>query len=581
MHKRLRLVVLLTRAGLAVERALKAFWPLGSIFLFVLSAIAFGLHDILPLAVLFAAGVLVIAALAVAVVLGFRRFSMPLGLDAVRWLDETATGAPLEALSDMPALGKSDPASIALWRLHQNRMAEAVRSLRPRAPSLQLAGLDPYGIRLIALWAVSLAIIFGAPARVLTLAEIMPGEGQSVIAQGPLWEGWVQPPSYTGKPGLYLADQSAQTFAVPAGSMVTIRLYGSPGKVAVHHDLGDELVENVEASVQKFEVMRSGQLKIEGPGGRSWDLAVIPDAPPEVALLGWPERGLSGEFTLRYAASDDYGVEKGEVAVSLALEQVKRVHGLSVEPEALPPVVGNLSLPVGGNLQDFQGEYRENLEKHPWAGLPVTLKASVVDAAGQTGTSQSKAITLPSRRFFDPLARALIEQRRDLLWSAENSLRVSQVLRAVIHRPEEFFDAQANYLTLSVAISRLEGGTLSDDPEIRDEVAEALWAIAIGIEDGNIADARARLEQAQKRLQQAMESGATEEELAELMQELRDAMKDFLQELAQQESQDNRRFSENSNVQELTQEQLDSLLSQLQELMEQGRMAEAEQLLDM
>ena len=48
-------------------------------------------------------------------------------------------------------------------------------------------------------------------------------------------------------------------------------------------------------------------------------------------------------------------------------------------------------------------------------------------------------MALPARNFFDPLAKALVEQRRDLLWSHRNQRRVAQLLRAISQAPEALF----------------------------------------------------------------------------------------------------------------------------------------------
>ena len=65
-------------------------------------------------------------------------------------------------------------------------------------------------------------------------------------------------------------------------------------------------------------------------------------------------------------------------------------------------------------------------------------------------------MTLPARRFFDPLAAAVIEQRRDLLWSKDNAPRVAQVLRASRTGPRGLFRSETAYLRLRVILRRLE-----------------------------------------------------------------------------------------------------------------------------
>ena len=98
----------------------------------------------------------------------------------------------------------------------------------------------------------------------------------------------------------------------------------------------------------------------------------------------------------------------------------------------------------------------DDVSKHPWAGLPVTITLEVADERGQTGRSEVSDITLPARRFFDPLAASIVEQRRDLLWNIANARRAAGVLRAVSHRPEDAFRSETAYLKLRVALRRME-----------------------------------------------------------------------------------------------------------------------------
>ena len=105
---------------------------------------------------------------------------------------------------------------------------------------------------------------------------------------------------------------------------------------------------------------------------------------------------------------------------------------------------------------------------------------------------------LPMRRFYDPMAAALIEQRRDLLWSGANARRVTQVLRAVTNHPDDAFDSPRAYLVVRTAIRRLaQAEEAGEVAAVRDEVAEALWQAAVQIEDGNLGDAAERLARAQ------------------------------------------------------------------------------------
>jgi len=238
---------------------------------------------------------------------------------------------------------------------------------------------------------------------------------------------------------------------------------------------------------------------------------------------------------------------------------------------------------ITGDRSDFREVLVEDVAKHPWAGLPVRITLTAEDAQGNIGQSEPEEVTLPGRRFFDPLAASIVEQRRDLLWNTDNAERVSLVLRAVSHRPDDIFRSQTAFLKLRVALRRMEMALRYDrlTPELRDETAEVLWEIALEIEEGDLADALERLRRAQEQLAEAMRNGATDEEIAELMQELREAMQDYMRQLAEQTPEgDQNEMAQNQEMQEITGDQLEQMLQRLQELMEQGRMAEAQQLLE-
>ena len=114
------------------------------------------------------------------------------------------------------------------------------------------------------------------------------------------------------------------------------------------------------------------------------------------------------------------------------------------------------------------------------------------------------------------------------------------------------------------------------------EIVDALWELAVQLEDGRLADARKRLERAQERLAEAMRNGASDEEIAELMQELREATNDYMRMLAEEmEPSDGTDQADNSgNSTELSMDELQALMDRIEELMQEGRMAEAQELME-
>ncbi|WP_390910980.1 TIGR02302 family protein [Pseudosulfitobacter sp. SM2401] len=574
-----------TWAGMLAEAIANALWPLMTIVLLVLAVLMLGLHELVAIEAVWIGAVVAAVAGIAALIYAFMRFRIPTGFAAMERLDASLPGRPIKALMDTQAIGATDDASTAVWRAHQQRMATRAAAAEAVPADLRIARRDPYAVRYVAAIAFAIALLFGSIFKVASVSDMTPG-GQA-LAQGPVWEGWVESPRYTGRPTLYLNDIAEGPLQVPEGSLITLRMYGQVGALTLSETVSGRIdVPPASDSAQDFTVLQDGEIAINGPGGRAWNIEIIEDAAPVVSILEPPEAGTLGEMTLPFAAADDYGVEAGEARISLDLSAVTRRHGLTAAPEARPELIMPLPMPIVGTRTEFEENLIEDFSEHPWANLPVQVRLSVLDAAEQQTESDVHTMLLPGRRFFDPMAAAVIEQRRDLLWSRENSTRVSQILRAVSHRPDDVFRKQVTYLRLRKLVKRLETLVRLDqlDADTRDEIAEDLWGLAIELEEGDLADALDRMRRAQERLEQAMRDGASNAEIAELMQELRQATEDYMRQLAQQQSQENQQAGEDGQEQggermQLSQDDLQAMMDRIQELMEQGRMAEAEQAL--
>jgi uncharacterized protein (TIGR02302 family) len=582
----------LTRAGLWAERVARAFWPLWSVLLAAFAAAAFGVQDFGPLVAVQIGAAAVLALALAAAIWGWRRFQAPTEAEALARLDSVLPGRPLAALQDAQATGRDDQASAAVWAAHQARMAARAAGARAVAPDLQLSSRDPYSLRYVALTAAVMAALFGSAWRVTSVAGLAPGPAEAMPA-GPAWEGWAKPPGYTGKPSLYLNDISAGTFEVPVGTRVQIRLYGTDTGNAVDQTIAQVAAPTAPApdapvaaspdgmaGVTDLVVSQSGRLEITGPGGRLWGVIATPDSRPKVEVTGAIGKEADGRFRQSFTASDDYGVTSGTVTVTLDLAAVDRRHGLTVEPEAVAPVVLDLPMPVKGDREEFTELLVDDLSKSILSNLPVTMVFAVTDAAGQTTEAAPYSVVLPGRRFFDPLAAAVIEMRRDLLWNRINASRAVDILQAIRFAPEGFVRSERGDLRLRVVTRRLEAVQGALTSEERDAVAEELWAIALIFEEGDLADAMERLQRAQDRLEEAIRNGASPEEIEELMQELQQAMRDYTRELAEEAQRNPEGMPQAGDGQEITGDMLQEMLDEIQRLMEEGRTAEAMALME-
>ncbi|MEJ6391015.1 DUF4175 domain-containing protein [Gymnodinialimonas ulvae] len=572
----------LTRLGMVAERAVRAFWPVWTLIFIVLAAAAFGAGSLLPATWLWpVAGGIGLITLGF-FVRGLRLYRHPSRDDAIARLDATMPGRPITSLMDTPAVGGTDPASRSVWATHVRRMAERAATARAPEPDLRLSARDPYALRYIGATALAMALLFGAFSRVGEVGDVPLGAGPATASSGPSWEGWVEPPLYTGLPSLYLNEITADGFEAPLGSEITLRAYGAPGAITLRTDVGPMPDPDPDAYAQTVVMEQGGILAVDGPGGREWLVSVRPDQPPSVALEGEVEGEPPGAMEFSFTASDDYGVRSGTATIRLNLDAVDRRFGLIPDPEPREPVVLDLPMPFRGNRDAFTEVVLEDLSEHPFANLPITLTLTVTDDAGQIATVRYDVDRLPGQRFFDPMANALIEMRRDILWNRANADRSARLLRAMTHLPEPGLP-EAVYLSLRSAIQRLESAVDLVSLEVQEDVAEILWEAALELEFGDLDNALERLRRAQERLAEGMRQGASDEEIAELMQEMREAMDDYMQELA-----DNTEFGDDTDQpdqgdgerMEMSSADLDEMLERIQELMEEGRMAEAMELLE-
>ena len=225
------------------------------------------------------------------------------------------------------------------------------------------------------------------------------------------------------------------------------------------------------------------------------------------------------------------------------------------------------------------GQTVKDLSEDPYAGADVTLTLTAKDEAGNEGKSEPFNMRLPERLFTKPLARALIEQRRVLALDANQNAQVYTALDALMIAPELFTPETGHYLGLFSVSRQLEAARTDD--ALR-EVVASLWALAVTIEDGNISDVDKALRAAQEALKQALERGATDEEIKKLTDNLRAALDNFLRQLAEQLQNNPQQLARplDPNTKMLSQQDLKSMLDRLERMSRSGDKDAAKQLLE-
>jgi uncharacterized protein (TIGR02302 family) len=397
---------------------------------------------------------------------------------------------------------------------------------------------DPFALRALVLVLLIATFVAAGGERIRRITALFDWQGVVVPPNFRL-DAWVSPPNYTAKPPVILpgvrpGDQApveTAAVSVPVGSVLIIRASGQAQlDVAVKGGLqevaGDQRPQAPAGTEERrYTITDRGTATLRGIGNDDivWAFNAIPDKPPTIALAKDPEPQARGQLALSYRLEDDYGV--AEAQATFALKDQSNGPRPLFGPPDFP-----LALPQA-RTRNGVGQTTKDLAEHPWAGAKVDLTLTAKDDAGNEGRSEPYELALPERIFVNPLARALIEQRRELALDAEARDRVLIAIDALTIAPEKFVPEVPVYLALRGVVWNLTSA--KSDEDLRG-VVKRLWETAVQIEDGNLSDAEAALRQAQERLRDAIERGADEAEIKKLMDELRAALDKYLQALAEQ-----------------------------------------------
>ncbi|PBB92632.1 TIGR02302 family protein [Mesorhizobium sp. WSM3864] len=591
---RLALSRLATRASMIFERGWPLLLPLAVVAGLFLSVSWLGLFQRLP--DLARIGLLILFSIsALAALFALRFFRIPSAVEVDRRIEAAneLLHSPVQVQTDRPS-GADSLFSQALWREHQKRMAERLSGLGADRPRTSVPDYDRWGLRAVVglLFVTAFAFSFGPFGGRISDGFVASAARDSVP---PRIDAWVTPPSYTGKPPLFLTadvNQAAQVFSVPEGSDVSLRVTGGTGEETLSYADANGNDRAIEPAAPKGAAPAAAQpgspagLKVRQFSGKlntngtlrlksgeddlsHWAFAIIPDKPPTIRFVGEPKRAVNGAIELNYQIDDDYGAASAKAVFELSGPPPANAHPLYGPPD-MP-----LTLPRRGGKANA-AKTTKDLTEHVWAGSTIKLTLTATDDAGHTATSETKTLVMPERPFSNPLARAVIEQRRLLALDANAKPRVLDLMDAITLRPEDTFDNMSHYLAIMSARSRLK--LAENDDQLRNEVAY-LWEIALGIEEGNLSAAERRLRQAQQALQDAIKNGASDEELEKAMKELREAMNQFLQEFAQRAQQNPNAPQMQQNGRELRQSDINRMMDEIENLAKSGDRDRAQQLL--
>lgn len=462
-------------------------------------------------------------------------------LRGLRWPDRAAAmrrlerinllqHRPLEAAADTLSAEQQDPIARALWSIHRERALAQLAKVRVGTPEAGWWRKDVWGFR--AALGLLLIVAWASPGedRVQRLSDTLnPG---TAMAPGTLlaMEAWITPPPYTGKAPLFLTrdgkavpGNAAAPLTVPTGSLLKLRLAAPPSGFALKFGKSQQALQVIDerngeidlaldltqGAAPMLSLVRRDKVVAE------WPLQVIPDLPPQIEMAGEPKTMRRTELEIGFTGHDDYGVQ--QVRIEMARDGAEQ----TVSLDWPTPPAG------AGEIQDRQSF---DFTEHPWAGLQVQMTLVAADALGQTGRSAPATVTLPARRFLHPVAKAIVEQRRDLALKPGQWQRVVTALRGLSLAPERYRDDATAHLGLRMSAARLK---LNRSQDSIAAVQTLLWQTAVHIEEGRKTQTDKDFQALMDRLQDALDRNADDSEIQKLMQEMREAMNRMLEQLMQ------------------------------------------------
>lgn len=552
MRSRSGLDALISRAQrrLAWPRLVRAFGPLALVLgAFLIASWSGAIGALSPVWKAVALLVLVLGSL-IALVRGLRLWRSPTREEAARALDRSSEMRPLASLSDRPA--SEAEGSRALWQAHRERLLEAVRKLRLPSTAQDWRRVDPLSLRYVLPALVLLSGFFaGRDALPRLQAAVSPDLGALFGADQLVVTAWVTPPDHTGQPPVYLSEER-RDISVPAGSKLTVRVI-APGRPQVRlrpmegrRALTLPVTRQDDGAWESLHTLAAdGVLEIAFWGPRqSWTFKVTPDTPPTARFVEDPKLTPNDRVGFTWIASDDFGVE------TLWLELVWAAEGDRPEQTDRVAITMNAVSPTSAD------EATElDLTRHKWAGLDVKVRLVAIDALGQEGASDPRDLKVPEKLLLQPLARAAQEVRLTVLRETgqypaaepnldalrEGALNLEPVTRlerappgirhaellleALTFQPEALYKDITVYLAFVHARNLLR--VAADMPEAL-AVEGILWAAALRAEYGSAADALAAFMAARQALEKALRDGASEEEIARLVEAFKEAAKNYV-----------------------------------------------------
>ncbi|MTI08816.1 DUF4175 domain-containing protein [Curvivirga aplysinae] len=546
-----------------------------------------------------------IAAFLYTTILFIRNVTIPSFQDILKAIEDNneLENRPLRSLNDnLSQHSIAQRETKQLWQLHQKNLLSDLPKLSPGWGKPIWVTKDPFALRFLCLF---LLVIFATannkPLKQILLDSLLP---TNIFPPSlPLQiDGWITPPDYTRMPTTLLEinqtkadEQTSNVTIFPVQSNLVLQVNNSNEIPELYID-GIKIANNFKQLTSNSfrlatDIEQGGpaELRVDDEPVAKWNFRLIPDLPPEINFKGQISYTNRKSLRIPFIAMDDYGIKQ----IDLRLTRNSGQHEFEKILQ-LPLIESN------GQKRDLSSSHFIDLTAHPWAGLQVKAELLITDAIDQIGSSLSQIITLPQRAFTNPVARQIIAIRRSVALSNSPEEMTAQAIRtaSLAEKSDAYEHDQTVYMTLHIAARRLNA---IDRIEHKQNSMRLLWDIALYLEEGAAIANLGKLQAAEQDLMDALNRGASDQEIDRLMQALEQAMAEYMQALARdlqsndapktglQKQIDASRMMDSKSIQDMMEQlrellkmgMMDAardLLSDIQNIMENLQMAEEEDL---
>ena len=523
----------------------KAWWPFIVLLSVFVCAALVGVFERSPARLGALASLIFLGGSVIALMRGVRRYRRPVRREAIDALDQQSELRPLASLMDRPA--RPEKTGVQLWRAHEERLTDEARRLTVPGFAAIWQRIDPVRLRFVLPLAVLALFALSWGNTYSRLSSAMdPDYGSLFGAENIRIEAWITPPEHTGRAPIFLKDDQSQ-IRVPQGSVMTLRVQApSTPKLRVRSDDGRKTTRFAATPDNAFEatvtVASDSKISVRWWGERkAWTVQTSPDAPPVAEFVEMPVLGAGDRTEFSWKVSDDYGVAKLELAI--------KPEGSDREADLVPVELGGIS------PREAEDDAKIDLTRNRWAGARVEIRLKATDGAGQSGFSEPHYFKLPEKLLLQPLAKAIQDVRvtvlreddgyreadyepdstqagayyltatQRLMQAPKGVQRSAVMLEAVTFEAPRYFKDPLVYSGLTTARYAIEASTTTDEAKATEPL---LWSLALRAEYGSAADAYAALMAAKKALEDALRDGASEEEIARLVEAFKDAAQRYI-----------------------------------------------------